>query len=418
MVFIPGGASDRLLISLSIDILKMSGEYFRLIRDTARELKEYDGVVGLVFHNDADGLCAASISASTLNKTGKKYKLVCIEKIHPAILRLVYSTDCRLYVFLDIGSGKADLIARMSEERKTRDIILDHHDPMRIDSPNVVNLNPELYGFSGERDVSGSTATYLLMREVADIKDSAWMAVVGSAEIPGPLKGLNQIPLQDSLEVGDVEIKKGREEFYNIKIFNKPWNKLSSILTAIGSIGYYRGGPYKVVRGLLSTRIDFEEAEKLEVERRTKFNQLFSIFSRSKLRVEGVTQWFHIHDLLKGFGTKTIGTFCSMLSYRNIVAQDKYLIGFMDFEPTIPDLGIVEGSWVKVSVRTPKLLCEKIESGEMPPASELTMKSAEAVEGSGDGHSFAASALIPSGKEKQFISFFNKLAVAKQAYLT
>lgn len=396
----------------------MSREYFRLIRDTARELKEYDGVVGLVFHNDADGLCAASISASALNKIWKNYKLICIEKIHPDILELVYSTDCKLYVFLDIGSGRADLIARMGEKRKTRNFVLDHHDPMKIDSPNVINLNPELYGFSGERDASGSTVAYLMMREVADIKDSAWIAVLGSAEIPGPLKGLNRIPLQDSLEVGDVEIKKGREESYNIKIFNKPWNKLSSILTSIGSIGYYREGPYKVVRDLLSRRIDFEEAEKLEEERRARFNQLFSIFSRSKLRVEGVTQWFHIHDLLKGFGTKTIGTFCSMLSYRNIVDQDKYLIGFMNFEPIIPNLGIVERNLVKVSVRAPKLLSEKIKSGEMPPASELTMKSAESVEGSGDGHSFAASALIPSGKEKQFINLFNNLATAKQSSLT
>jgi single-stranded DNA-specific DHH superfamily exonuclease len=70
-----------------------------------------------------------------------------------------------------------------------RALILDHHDPMKIDSSYVVNLNPELYGFSGERDVSGSTATYLLMREVVDLRDSAWMAVVGSAKIPSPLVG-------------------------------------------------------------------------------------------------------------------------------------------------------------------------------------------------------------------------------------
>jgi RecJ-like exonuclease len=396
----------------------MREKYFGLIKDIAGELRSYSGVVGLVFHNDADGLCAAGISASALNKIGVNYRLICIEKIHPAILKLVYSTDCRFYIFLDIGSGRADLIAKMSEETKLRALILDHHDPVKIDSPYVVNLNPELYGFSGERDVSGSTATYLLMREVVDIRDSAWMAVVGSAEIPGPLVGLNRIPLEDSMSVGDVEIKIGREESYNVKVFNKPWSKLSSILTAIGSIGYYRNGPYKVINYLLSRRIEFEEAEKLEEERKNRFNQLFSVLSRTKLKVEGVTQWFHIHDLLKGLGTKTIGTFCSMLSYRSIVAQDKYLIGFMNFEPALPNLGRVEGEWVKVSVRTPKLLSEEVKSGRMPPASELTMKSAEAVGGSGDGHSFAASALIPLGREKQFINFFNNLATTKQTFLT
>jgi len=46
----------------------------------------------------------------------------------------------------------------------------------------------------------------------------------------------------------------------------------------------------------------------------------------------------------------------------------------------------------------------------MPPASTLTVKAAEAVGGSGDGHSFAASALIPAGKEGNFIREFEALA--------
>lgn len=391
----------------------MREEYFELIREASGELRGYSGRVGLVFHNDADGLCAAGISASTLNKIGVGYKLICIEKVHPAILKLVYSTGCGFYIFLDIGSGRADLISKMCGETGSRAFILDHHDPLKLDSPHIVNLNPELYGFSGERDVSGSTATYLLMREVADVEDSAWMAVVGSAEIPGPLIGLNRIPLEDSVSRGDVEIIKGRGEAYSVKIFNKSWSKLSSTLTAIGSIGYYRNGPYEVVGHLLSRSINFEEAERLEEERKMKFSRLLSILAKSKLEVEGVAQWFHVYDFLKGFGTKTIGTFCSMLSYRSFVAQDKYLIGFMNFEPALPSLGRVEGDWVKVSVRAPKALSEEIKDGKMLPASMLTMKSAEAVGGSGDGHSFAASALIPLGREGEFIEVFNSLAAKK-----
>ncbi|MCS7125468.1 MAG: DHH family phosphoesterase [Aigarchaeota archaeon] len=396
----------------------MRGEdYFRLIEEVADELRRWSGLIGLVFHDDADGLCSASISASALRKIKKEYRLMCIEKIHPAILKLVYSTGCKLFIFLDIGSGRADLITKMCEDSGSRAIILDHHDPMIVDSPLVVNLNPEIYGFSGERDVSGSTATYLLMRKLTDIEDSAWMAVVGSAEIPGPMTGLNKIPLEDSVKIGDVEVKRDHEESYYIRFLNKTWSRLSSSLTAIGSIGYYRGGPYRVVDYLLSRKIDFKEAEEMEEERKNRFAQASSIISKSKLKLDGVVQWFHIHNLFSGIGTKALGTFCSMLSYKRITAPDKYLVGFMDFEPNLPNLGRVEGEWIKVSVRTPRDLSEAVKSGEMPPASELTMKSAEAVGGSGDGHSFAASALIPRGREKEFIKIFNSLAVGRQAVL-
>ncbi|MEN2974708.1 MAG: DHH family phosphoesterase [Candidatus Caldarchaeales archaeon] len=389
-------------------------EYFRLIEKVAEEIRGWSGSVGLVFHNDADGLCAAGISASALKKIELEHKLICIEKIHPAILKLVYSTGCGLYIFLDIGSGRVDLIAEMSNDTGSRAIILDHHDPIKVESQLVVNLNPELYGFSGERDVSGSTATYLLMRKLTDIQDSAWMAVVGSAEIPGMITGLNKIPLEDSVRVGSVEVRRDREESYIVKFFNKSWTKLSSTLTAIGSIGYYRRGPYRVIDYLLSRKIDFREAEEMEEERKNRFSKAFAILSRYKLKFDGMVQWFHINDLFNGLGTKTLGTFCSMLSYKKIISPNKYLVGFMNFEPELPSLGRVEGEWVKVSVRTPKDLGEDVKLGKMPPASELTMRSAEAVGGSGDGHSFAASALIPSGKEKEFIEIFNHLVAEKR----
>ena len=60
-------------------------------------------------------------------------------------------------------------------------------------------------------------------------------------------------------------------------------------------------------------------------------------------------------------------------------------------------------------MRTPKHVADEVRAGRFPPASELTVKSAERVGGSGDGHSFAASALIPAGGEEDFIREFNRL---------
>ena len=241
------------------------------------------------------------------------------------------------------------------------------------------------------------------------------MAVVGSVEIPGAMRGLNRIALMDAVEVGDVEIKgEGEKERYYLKFMGKYWNKVSSTLTAIGSVGYYEGGPYRAVEYLLARRIDEEDARRLEEERRKRFNRAFAMVARSRLKVRGGVQWFHLRGLFKGLGTKTLGTFTSMLSFRAMVAQDKYLVGFMDFEPELPGLGRVKGSWVKVSVRTPKKVAEKIRRGELPPASELIMRASEEVGGTGDGHSFAASALIPEGREEEFIEVFAALISANR----
>ncbi|MCD6126451.1 MAG: DHH family phosphoesterase [Thaumarchaeota archaeon] len=385
-------------------------EYFEALREAAEELRSIDFEVPIIFHDDADGLCSAAIASMALDRVGIRYKLYCVEKLHPAIVKLLHSKGYKLYIYLDIGSGRADLIVKSVEEQDSRAIIVDHHDPRRVESKRVIHLNPELYGFSGETDVSGSTATYLFMRELSRLDDAAWMAVVGSAEIPGDLRSLNRIPLEDAVKVGDVEVKRAKNrERYLIKFLKKPWNKLSSILTAMGSVGYYRDGPYLAVEFLKKRMIEEDRVKEFEELRKKKFNQAFAILAKKGLRVDGMVQWFHLGDLFKGLGSKTVGTFTSMLSYRKTCSPDKYLIGFMKFEKNLPRIGEIDGEWVKASIRTPKHVADEIRAGKLPPASNLTVKSAEKVGGSGDGHSFAASALIPAGREEEFIEEFNRL---------
>ncbi|RLG09424.1 MAG: hypothetical protein DRN68_01585 [Thaumarchaeota archaeon] len=389
--------------------MSMEG-YLKALREAAEELRSIDFEVPIIFHDDADGLCSAAIASMALDRIGVRHKLYCVEKLHPAIVKLLHSKGYRLYIYLDIGSGRADLIMKCVEEHGSRAIIVDHHDPRRVESKRIIHLNPELYGFSGETDVSGSTATYLFMKEVSKLDDVAWMAVVGSAEIPGDLRSLNRIPLEDAVRVGDVEIKRVKDrERYLIKFLKKSWNKLSSSLTAMGSVGYYRDGPYLAVEFLKRRTIEEDRVKEFEELRKKKFNQAFAILAKRGLKVDGMVQWFHLGELFKGLGSKTVGTFTSMLSYRRICSPDKYLIGFMKFEKNLPRIGEIDGEWVKVSIRTPKHVAAEIRAGRLPSASELTVKSAEKVEGSGDGHSFAASALIPAGREEEFIEEFNRL---------
>ncbi|MCL7386310.1 MAG: hypothetical protein LZ166_02110 [Thaumarchaeota archaeon] len=377
-----------------------------LMREFGREF----GEAILVFHDDADGLCAGAIMSLVLERLGIPHRLICVEKLSPEVVELIHAQGEKLYLYTDIGSGRADLIALWLGRSGGAAVIVDHHDPVEAAHPRLLHLNPELYGYEGESDVSGSAAAYLLAKEIFDARDAAWMAVVGSAEIPGKLRELNRIALEDAVAAGDVEIvSENGEEAYRVKFLGKLWRELSSTLSAIGSVGYYMRGPQDAVEHLKRRMIPENLAERFEDLRRRRFAQAFAIIAKTGLRKSAWTQWYHLRDLFKGLGSKTIGTLSSMLSYRKGVDPDRYIIGFMNFEPEIPGLGRIRGSWVKFSVRAPRRLSSMIENGSMPSISELAVKASEKVGGSADGHKFAASGLIPSGTEENFIQEFDDL---------
>ncbi|MEM0089800.1 MAG: DHH family phosphoesterase [Nitrososphaerota archaeon] len=391
--------------SSNVDFMKYSEELKR-----ASELfRASTNNVLVIHHDDADGICSAAIALSAFESSGIKTGRVCIEKLHPAILSKIHSTDYDAYVYTDIGSGKAEIIERLAGDKLV--IILDHHDPVMVSKPNVLNLNPELYGFSGERDVSGATATYLFAEKLADVKHMAWASVVGSAELGGSLTSLNRIPLEHAVEVGDVEVREsaGRERYYIIP-FREAWDRLSTKLTILGSVGYYTDGPKKAVESCIKRSLDENDVEVLEEYRKQIFSKVMANLRRHGINRDEKVQWFSVGDSFAGMGTKVLGTFTSILAYRGFVDQRKYLVGFMNFPRVIPELGEIEGEWTKVSVRAPKLLAELINKGAMPSVSKLVVEAADYVGGYGDGHLTAASALIPRGTEDDFLKKMEELA--------
>lgn len=365
----------------------------------------------IVYHDDADGMCAGAIAAKMLQEAGVTYEMVCLEKVHPFMIKSIHGGEYDLYIYADLGSGRADVIESCVEP-DAHVVILDHHDPKRVSAPNVLNLNPELYGFSGETEASGSTATYMLAKRVSEAaSELAWAAVVGSAEIPGELRGLNREPLEDAIKAGDVEVRRtAKGERYYVKVFGKPWNELSKMLTIMGSVGYYKGGPLKAVEACLFRHIDESYISELEALRKEAFAKLMErIQSEGLMQMENI-QWFSTGDIFKGMGTKVVGTFTSMLSYRAPTNPMKYLLGLMPFDTNIPGLPPVPGEWMKVSVRVPRQLVVLVDLGRKPPASVVTEKSAASVGGTGDGHKVAASALVPKERTEEFLVNFDKLA--------
>lgn len=381
---------------------------------------EKSGLTGalVVHHDEADGLCSGALTKLAFEKLGLEVRLVCLDKLYPEIVRDVESGPRQLIAYSDIGSGHIEWLADWNKS-KNLILTLDHHDTRESQDPVVHNLNPELDGYSGEKDACSSTIAYLLAKTVdASLSSFAPLAIIGSNEIPGGAQGLNLVPLQDGEKNqtvvrtprGGLKLQVGAESV-------SP-NRASTLLNVLGSVGYYRDGPILGVRGCIEgfdSRI-VETSKRFEEERKSANQKMLA-----KIREKGLSQlknvqWFHAHDTYKGMSGKVVGSFCSYLSYQRQVNPMKYLIGMMNVPAEIPAWGRLPSPMVKVSGRVTQSLAKQIEDGKRPPLSEILPRACEKAGGFGDGHTVAASGVFPIGVggEESFLQEFERLTASPQ----
>lgn len=385
------------------------------MRRVAQELRRYRKNEALVIHHDeADGICSASIMKKALERGDFKVKALCLEKLFPTVIDRLHSGQGKIFVYTDIGAGQVSRIAKVNAG-KNLTIILDHHDTERSTDSSVHNLNPELYGISGEREASASTMAYMFARTMDEANiESAHLAVIGSAEIPGPISGLNLESVQDAIKNNLAEVRK-TEKTEDIKILaiGKPvsYRRLSTLLSVLGSVGYYSDGPELAISACLkgfSPETD-KIAEDLEEKRKVANQRLLERLRREGLNQMRYTQWFHAEDAFKGMGTKVLGSFCSYLRFQRIVNPSKYLVGFTNMSRELPSFGQLDKDFVKVSSRAPDLLGKMIEGGKKPPLSKILPEACAIYGGFGDGHSVAASGILQAGVEEEFMQTLEKL---------
>ena len=385
------------------------------MRRAVHELRRYDGNEVLVIHHDeADGICSASIMKRALERVNFKVKALCLEKLFPEVIDRLHFEQGKIFVYTDIGAGHVNRIAR-ANAGKNLTIILDHHDTEKSTDPTVHNLNPELYGISGEREASASTIAYLFAKTMDEANiESAHLALIGSAEIPGPVSGLNLEPLQDAITKKLAEARK-TEKTEDIKILaigkSVSYRRLSTLLSVLGSVGYYSNGPELAISACLkgfNPEID-KIAGNLEEKRKVANQRLLERLRREGLKQMTYTQWFHAEDTFKGMGTKVLGSFCSYLRFQSVVNPTKYLVGFTNMSRELPSFGQLDKDLVKVSSRAPDQLAKMIEIGRKPPLSKVLPEACAIYGGFGDGHSVAASGILPAGLEGEFMRTLEKI---------
>ncbi len=369
---------------------------------------KYDEAV-IIHHDDADGLCSAALTKIALEKLEYNVRLVCLEKLFPQAIDLVHEKfPEKLIIYVDLGSPHANTIASKISNQEV--IIIDHHDPESVDHEHLIHINPELYGYSGESDASAATMAYILFRKIcSDLKEYIQLAIIGASEIPGPPRGLNEMILDEAISMGKAHIK-GNRIYVNFHGLEKTTIELSSKLTTLGSIGYYMNGPKRAIEICIrGFRYDDDKfIRELEYLKSSVFRRAIAVAAKSLTKGRYV-QWFSIGKLFYNIGAKSIGLLCSYIKYRSFIDGNKYVLGFMDLNPVIPDFTTLKGNFVKVSGRVPEKLSQMIKEGAMPSLSLIMSKAAKKVNGFADGHAYAASGVIPKGLEKEFISEMEKL---------
>jgi single-stranded-DNA-specific exonuclease len=366
----------------------------------------------VLHHDEADGVTSAALTKIALSSLGAETRSICLDKLYPEVVRDVESGDPKVIAYVDLGSGHIDWLIKANVARSLI-LVLDHHDTTPTPDPELYNLNPELYGFSGEKDASSATVAYFFCKAVDPrLSTYAQLATIGSVELPGETQGLNRTAINDAKDQGLVRESGKGDLKIEANHTSLTRTRASSLLNVLGSVGYYRKGPEIGIEACTTgfSQQTIEKAKEFEGERKRANRKMLSTITMEGLSKGKNVQWFHAHDNYKGMGGKVVGSFCSYLSYQRVVNPVKYLIGMMNVPPEIPGWGNLPSSMVKVSGRAPQILKTLIEKGTKPPLSKILPESCSKVGGFGDGHSVAASGVFPIGKEKMFLGEIDRLA--------
>lgn len=365
--------------------------------------------VQIFHHNDADGLTSGAILSKSFKRAGFSIARCCLEKPYPEILKKVFLDSGRLIIFADFAGRIAPLIAELNAG-KNLVIILDHHPAVSSTDPWVINLDAELYGLKGDRDISASTACYRFAIALdSSNADLAWLAVVGSVGdgfgINGRLTGQNRIVAATAQKQGMASLHAladGEEWDLNISTVRPPVqaSELAVFLDNLGGVGYYSHGAETGIRLLINgwnnTAVNL--ARKLVAIKKQIFAHEIRRIEKLGMKRSRRIQWVNVENRFTPMGVKTIGLFCQQLRTLPFTDPDCYILGAMDLPAGVPGFGPMEGSLSKFSMRLPPALEAAVQQGKNPGADTFFPEATTALGGFSDAcHSLAAATVLNRG---------------------
>ncbi len=398
----------------------MLKKWFDAMEDAIREVRQWpEKTVQVFHHNDSDGLTSGAILTRAFERQGYKVQRFCLEKPYPAVLKKVYEQEGKLLIFADFAGRIAPMLSELNRGRNLT-LILDHHVAEASTDPRVHNLDPDLFGLKGDRDISGSTTCYLFAVTMDPVNhDMAHIAAIGAVGdgffVDGKLVSQNRDVTLEAVQQGRMEIQQqGTGEKY---LLTSPKGQIPVIefgdyLDILGGVGYYQKGPDMGIRVCLdgvSPESD-RRVEELKAIRTRIFNDEIARLKSGEWKQAPHIQWFHVEKRFFPMGVKMIGAFCDAIRETKLIDPQKYLAGFQIIPDEIPGFGSIKFNQVKISMRVSPQMEGEIRAGRVMGLNILLPEATNRLGGFSDAcHSLTAATTVAIGKEEKLIEEMEKI---------
>ena len=375
--------------------------------------------VQIFHHNDSDGLSSGAILTKAFGRAGFKIGRFCLEKPYPALLRKVFQQKGGLIVFADFAGRIAPMLSDLNRGRNLT-LILDHHVAEAATDPRVHNLDPDLFGLKGDRDISGSTTCWLFAKALdAANTDLAHIATIGAVGdeffVEGCLAGENRTAALEAVRQGKIKIQKhenGERYFLNTSSGEVACDEFGAYLDTLGAAGFYQQGPDLGVKVCLegTTPESDRMLEELKKVQTKAFEKEIAGIKSGALKKTPNIQWFHVENRFSPMGVKMIGVFCDTIKNMDFIDPRRYLAGFQIIPNKIPGFGPITLNDVKISMRVSNQMADQIRAGEKMGLNILLPEATNKLGGFSDAcHTLTAATTVAIGKEEALIQEMEKI---------
>ena len=399
-----------------MDIKKsMMDKYLSDLADGIKTMQNYGTKDVILFHhNDSDGLTSGAILLRALKRSGYDVKRFSLEKPYPAVLEKLFAENsCRIIIFADFDGRIAPYISKLNRG-KNLVLILDHHRAEKTDDPLVLNLDPDLYGLKGDRDISASVVCYKFAMQLdSRNRDLVHIAAFGGIAdfyyLDRQVHSFNLECFEEASSAGLMRkaVEAGETHYY-IRLGEREADVVDfyPLLDIVGGVGFYSGGPDLGIDLLLEgiTDSNMAEIEKLKKIKEKIFSRELENLKNGGLITGENIQWFDTQERFKPMGVKMIGVFCEEIAEMDFIDKDKYIAGFQKIPDEIPGFGHIAMGQTKISMRSSEELSNRIIAGIMPGMDSFLPEAALNLGGFADAcHSIAAAVTVDAGKERALI---------------
>ena len=180
-------------------------------------IKKSKKPIRIISHFDADGITSAAILIKTLDRLNIEYVVSIVEQLDAENIKTFSEQDFDVFIFSDLGSGPIDTIIKEFSKNKVL-VLDHHKPKQNFKfNENIFHVNPHLFGIDGNSQISGAGVCFLFSNSIdknnKDLSVLSLIGAIGDMQENNGFKGLNK----DILEIAEnnklIKVKKAIKLF-------------------------------------------------------------------------------------------------------------------------------------------------------------------------------------------------------------